>query len=1078
MVVTRSLQLTAKKSTRSLRTLECQLLMSKNGEKTTISSRLAELDQIMPQYLGVSKAILDSVIFCHQDESLWPMSEPSVLKKKFDEIFEALKYTKAIDNIKQLRKKQIEELGKYKIMEQHAKEGKDKAERVCIDIYHNFMSPTKIMILQAERKSQELSDEIEQLRIDTKELNRKSNDAANKSQEAWSHSAKYEHVVESLKLNREKEEWLQNNLEDLGQGLTKSPESDEWLKTEFSQYEQRMGIYEERKQNQASRYETLRLTIEKVRERLQSKHIEAGKFEEQKANYEQQIERRAALIRETARYHNLRAYENHLEDPQIAEYLEKISKLHRDQVNAVEQVRRETERERQKVQDVLTKLGERKWGLQESQNFTREKSTSNDRKMNSLQSELNDIKIDEGGRAVIEANIDDLQDRLTRSKEEFKAACWDTKLQESHSQVRLMEDESEKLNQELIQATMQAGDLAKLDHLEHELKNAQRSFDTMIGAHSERLRSILGPNWHPSTLEIDFQQVVEQRAKRVKDTERERDNVSRILERADYQLKSLRANLKKGEEDISNSAEIIRRSTQGEPADYLEDLEELQTNRDTLKADLDNYVNLRKFYSDSVRYVEKHQKCKLCMRQFQGNPDRQKFIDEMEKKIAKNAIDDLQKQLTDTESELAAAKEARSSYDVWLRLSRTDLPKLKKEVKECEEGQVTSVKEVERYDSLVADRVEAKRDAETLSRPVANIAKYSNDVQSLKDQIQELEAKKSTIGMSRTLQEIQEELKATGAKSRAARESSSNLLIEKERGRSQFTSLELELSKAKNSLADANHHLGKKAQILTQIADLKKNNSENQVTLKQLDAQIQGMIPQIAEEQTKLEDKKQRGARKEKEMQQQATELLDSVHRLNLADHNIQTYIREGGSTKLANCQADIESAQKEVGLIENEQKQIVVEINKIDAQLRNHQETKRTIYDNMKYRQTQKDLASVKAEIATLSAQNAEADLEHYKRQATHWQNQHRLHSTAETSKMATMKAKDDQLMQLLDEWNTDYKDAAFKYKESHIKVEVKFDFFRNPVVYMSMLTGDRPPRQQSKILRITEAHWISKSS
>lgn len=130
MVVTRSLQLTVKKTTRQQKTLEGQLLMIKNGERTSISSRVAELDQIMPRYLGVSKAILDAVIFCHQDESLWPMSEPSVLKKKFDEIFEALKYTKAIDNIKQLRKKQNEELAKYKIMEQHAKENKNKADRV------------------------------------------------------------------------------------------------------------------------------------------------------------------------------------------------------------------------------------------------------------------------------------------------------------------------------------------------------------------------------------------------------------------------------------------------------------------------------------------------------------------------------------------------------------------------------------------------------------------------------------------------------------------------------------------------------------------------------------------------------------------------------------------------------------------------------------------------------------------------------------------------------------------------------------------------------------------------------------
>ncbi|PYH84492.1 hypothetical protein BO82DRAFT_372518 [Aspergillus uvarum CBS 121591] len=151
MVATRSLQLTVKKTTRQQKTLEGQLLMVKDGERTAISSRVAELDQILPQYLGVSKAILDSVIFCHQDESLWPMSEPSVLKKKFDEIFEAMKYTKAIDNIKQLRKKQNEELAKYKIMEQHAKEDKEKADR-------------------AEKRSIKLQDEIEDLRAETQQL--------------------------------------------------------------------------------------------------------------------------------------------------------------------------------------------------------------------------------------------------------------------------------------------------------------------------------------------------------------------------------------------------------------------------------------------------------------------------------------------------------------------------------------------------------------------------------------------------------------------------------------------------------------------------------------------------------------------------------------------------------------------------------------------------------------------------------------------------------------------------------------------------------------------------------------------
>lgn len=42
--------------------------------------------------MGVSKAILENVIFVHQDEANWPLQDPSTLKKKFDDIFSATRY--------------------------------------------------------------------------------------------------------------------------------------------------------------------------------------------------------------------------------------------------------------------------------------------------------------------------------------------------------------------------------------------------------------------------------------------------------------------------------------------------------------------------------------------------------------------------------------------------------------------------------------------------------------------------------------------------------------------------------------------------------------------------------------------------------------------------------------------------------------------------------------------------------------------------------------------------------------------------------------------------------------------------
>lgn len=78
-------------------------------KRGTISTKCAEMDAEMPHLLGVSKAVLENVIFCHQEDSYWPLAEASVLKKKFDDIFEATRYTKALDSIKNLRKERMAE---------------------------------------------------------------------------------------------------------------------------------------------------------------------------------------------------------------------------------------------------------------------------------------------------------------------------------------------------------------------------------------------------------------------------------------------------------------------------------------------------------------------------------------------------------------------------------------------------------------------------------------------------------------------------------------------------------------------------------------------------------------------------------------------------------------------------------------------------------------------------------------------------------------------------------------------------------------------------------------------------------
>ncbi|KAJ1729358.1 DNA repair protein rad50, partial [Coemansia biformis] len=132
MTCVRSMLLSQKKVTVTQKTLEGALSFDATAtqDKVSISSRCADLDAMLPEQLGVSKAVLENVIFCHQEESNWPLSEASILKKRFDEIFAATRYTKALESIKTIRKNQVIEIRVSRGELKHLEEKREKSERV------------------------------------------------------------------------------------------------------------------------------------------------------------------------------------------------------------------------------------------------------------------------------------------------------------------------------------------------------------------------------------------------------------------------------------------------------------------------------------------------------------------------------------------------------------------------------------------------------------------------------------------------------------------------------------------------------------------------------------------------------------------------------------------------------------------------------------------------------------------------------------------------------------------------------------------------------------------------------------
>ena len=151
-ILQRSMQLIKKKVKLEFKQLDGSVKeKDKIGNMTSLSYKCADLDRYIPAILGVSPAILENVIFCHQEESNWPMSEGAVLKKKFDDIFESSRYTKALEAFAKSKK-------------DFQSQGKDhKAELMQVGAYLETARGLQEEMEAAETQLEAIRKEVESL---------------------------------------------------------------------------------------------------------------------------------------------------------------------------------------------------------------------------------------------------------------------------------------------------------------------------------------------------------------------------------------------------------------------------------------------------------------------------------------------------------------------------------------------------------------------------------------------------------------------------------------------------------------------------------------------------------------------------------------------------------------------------------------------------------------------------------------------------------------------------------------------------------------------------------------------------
>lgn len=141
-----------------------------NKESKTISSKCADIDATLCQILGVSKSILNNVIFCHQEESLWPLDESKKLKEKFDDIFDARIYNRCIDDLRKMAKQKAQRAANMNYEVMAAKTDRDIVEKKSrtlqekkekLDNFNQSITEKKELLKPIEKRLEKISEREE-----------------------------------------------------------------------------------------------------------------------------------------------------------------------------------------------------------------------------------------------------------------------------------------------------------------------------------------------------------------------------------------------------------------------------------------------------------------------------------------------------------------------------------------------------------------------------------------------------------------------------------------------------------------------------------------------------------------------------------------------------------------------------------------------------------------------------------------------------------------------------------------------------------------------------------------------------
>ncbi|KAF8349440.1 hypothetical protein F5887DRAFT_914397 [Amanita rubescens] len=942
MLVVRNLSVTVKKTAGlTMKTLESILGLAdgeeKNGKRAVISTKCAEMDSEIPQLLGVSKAVLENVIFCHQEDSYWPLSEPSVLKKKFDEIFEATRYTKALDSIKNLRKERMSELNAEK--ERLVGLSREKAHA---DKLKNRVSELKSTIAAKEVEYEQAKDQHDSLA----ETNRK----------FYDYSSKFREIYLKVENLEDKEQRLRGDRDEAILSLQKIEGTDEELETRLRHFDDHISSQKQKKRHEDTRKQDLEDQLANVRERHNELLARQGALTAEANAQSKRMEEREQLIHEISGKYDIKGFgHSPLERDKVVEFISRLGDVQRKQRAELERLQNDLRTKTAEFNDKFRQLGseleapnaERR--LEEQQN---------------LQAELRSLQ----------ADIQEKKNRIEKIKSDISSSNYDQRIQEKTDKLRTLEDTREQLSSEMRTLTMHADAGIKLDLKKREINSKTTDIQNLLsilGAANIKYQKLTGgKSLEPDNMERDIDSLMVAKEQEQNQSEQLTVTTASSLQKIEATLTTLRSQVRAKREDISKADETIKKGLEREQHKSIADGIKTATDQvEYYQGQLGKSKETSQVYESILRKGKDEHICNACNRPLKAGEMAafekhvNGLIGDAKDEVEPEAADDL----AGWQEELKVLQNLRPMEALRNQMRIKEIPDLEEQIKKHEGSLPRLSSDAEEAQESLEKIKKDLRDIQSIKQQAGTVSRLQRDIDRAKQEITSLEIDLASAGSTKTTEEVHEELETIS--SNLERQS---LMQERDRQQVALRAQENAFHKLELEERDMATKLQEMTKLEEQIITYRKDVTTFTGRLKEVEVNI-------AEAQAPIDALHQEFKRTEGEvnariMQAQniTQELNIVVDKLNQVNKNVERYIKERRERELESCNEMIEETDSLIKERNENIEEVRNTMAKIDKEISDSGSTIANLRENIRVRKIEKEIQRTREEIATYDMEEA----------------------------------------------------------------------------------------------------------